>query len=251
MRSRRAVRPVHVPILGITSACAEQTPPIRPTWTRTGDHLRVCGADEIIYSKEATHAGSPPRVRSRRRELPVAVQHGGITSACAEQTGVSRVIVARFRDHLRVCGADAPSGVVRPAVDGSPPRVRSRPDLGASPSAWQGIISACAEQTGNPTTGGSPEGDHLRVCGADLISAEAEVDGIGSSPRVRSRHRLVGRACPPPGIISACAEQTAGGWYAYKAVRDHLRVCGADTSCYNAAEVDLGSSPRVRSRPVG
>ena len=225
VRSRRAVRPVHVPILGITSACAEQTPPIRPTWTRTGDHLRVCGADEIIYSKEATHAGSPPRVRSRRRELPVAVQHGGITSACAEQTGVSRVIVARFRDHLRVCGADAPSGVVRPAVDGSPPRVRSRPDLGASPSAWQGIISACAEQTGNPTTGGSPEGDHLRVCGADLISAEAEVDGIGSSPRVRSRHRLVGRACPPPGIISACAEQTAGGWYAYKAVRDHLCFC--------------------------
>ena len=25
-------------------------------------------------------------------------------------------------------------------------------------------------------------------------------------------------------------------------------MCGADTSCYNAAEVDLGSSPRVRSR---
>ena len=208
VRSRRAVRPVHVPILGITSACAEQTPPIRPTWTRAGDHLRVCGADEIIYSKEATHAGSPPRVRSRRRELPVAVQHGGITSACAEQTGVSRVIVARFRDHLRVCGADAPSGVVRPAVDGSPPRVRSRPDLGASPSAWQGIISACAEQTGNPTTGGSPEGDHLRVCGADATAGHGDLAAQGSSPRVRSRLRGVTRGENGERIISACAEQT-------------------------------------------
>ena len=50
----------------------------------------------------------------------------GITSACAEQTpgiGSGRV---RWRDHLRVCGADSEEESRKPLLKGSPPRVRSR-----------------------------------------------------------------------------------------------------------------------------
>ncbi len=221
----------------------------------------MCGADPADSANVDADWGSPPRVRSRRNNLLQGSNPRGITSACAEQTSRAARCSSAWRDHLRVCGADwcepchrRPLSESPPRVRSrrtvrcgstcrgrmSPPRVRSRPDLGASPSAWQGIISACAEQTGNPTTGGSPEGDHLRVCGADLISAEAEVDGIGhlrvcgadiaslderarrrgSSPRVRSRPRAAGTPTRRSGI--------------------DLRVCGADTSCYNAAEVDLG-----------
>ena len=51
------------------------------------------------------------------------------------------------------------------------------------------------------------------------------------------------------GIISACAEQTRRSRSASPACRDHLRVCGADAAMTLDVYADLGSSPRVRSRP--
>ena len=51
---------------GITSACAEQTRQVGPMNDANGDHLRVCGADEVLK-----HFHRYPN---------------GITSACAEQT---------------------------------------------------------------------------------------------------------------------------------------------------------------------
>ena len=50
-----------------------------------------------------------------------------------------------------------------------------------------GIISACAEQTLIVTPKYHTNWDHLRVCGADLIYQPHPNNGLGSSPRVRSR----------------------------------------------------------------
>ena len=86
VRSRRDGRPGRVLVRGITSACAEQTrTPVTPT-TRPRDHLRVCGADELKQSGTGTVTGSPPRVRSRRRDRRPHLREQRITSACAEQT---------------------------------------------------------------------------------------------------------------------------------------------------------------------
>ena len=49
-----------------------------------------------------------------------------ITSACAEQTLMSRVSNEPERDHLRVCGADVTAMGDYVGERGSPPRVRSR-----------------------------------------------------------------------------------------------------------------------------
>ena len=52
-------------LLGITSACAEQTRHYTCVKNNVRDHLRVCGADHHRQGTGITCAGSPPRVRSR------------------------------------------------------------------------------------------------------------------------------------------------------------------------------------------
>ena len=192
----------------------------------------------------------------------------GITSACAEQTYPRPAPQIIRRDHLRVCGADILLHPYEPHTVGSPPRVRSRLENRIEVTHASGITSACAEQTGRRDRFGYPSGDHLRVCGADVGIGLMDARGLGSPPRVRSR-----RVARPPyrtemGITSACAEQTATFLCSTCRCRDHLRVCGADTSLSRMSpgrgdhlrvcgadgiphvevRAGQGSPPRVRSR---
>ena len=113
-----------------------------------------------------------------------------------------------YWDHLRVCGADGNgTGHIR-LEQGSPPRVRSRPQS----STLLRIFG----------------GDHLRVCGAD--------PGLPATPLTRSW------------ITSACAEQTRQPCDLEPEGRDHLRVCGADLNPLQSITFHRGSPPRVRSR---
>ena len=111
---------------GITSACAEQTLEIHADKWPAEDHLRVCGADEGCERVGVFLEGSPPRVRSRPRQFAGGRGRLGITSACAEQTAISRSACWAAWDHLRVCGADLRLLESMVFVTGSPPRVRSR-----------------------------------------------------------------------------------------------------------------------------
>ena len=106
VRSRQPAGVSCGPNQGITSACAEQTRPGRRRLVSRRDHLRVCGADFNMPFSVAFHAGSPPRVRSRRRRSASSRPGRRITSACAEQTTADAMVVNPSEDHLRVCGAD-------------------------------------------------------------------------------------------------------------------------------------------------
>ena len=228
----RLVRRLH-PALppGITSACAEQTHGADRHGQDFGDHLRVCGADVDGRDKTERVLGSPPRVRSRLLAMLAAAVRAGITSACAEQTGVTACGNALTEDHLRVCGADQNVRPERPCGGGSPPRVRSRPQDAQGGQAWSGITSACAEQTTSCPSWPPVGKDHLRVCGADLRSL---------------------RGCACIGwITSACAEQTNDVRRRLLVVGDHLRVCGADEIVGMFQFETEGSPPRVRSRLHG
>ena len=127
VRSRRRHRTNRRRCPRITSACAEQTPDRWNRWCPTGDHLRVCGADIHARPVGLILEGSPPRVRSRHRAPPQANHRNRITSACAEQTLPRMTRRSSVRDHLRVCGADRKRGGHDRRIQGSPPRVRSRP----------------------------------------------------------------------------------------------------------------------------
>ena len=69
---------------------------------------------------------------------------------------------------------------------GSSPRVRSGPLSLIHSSYGDGIISACAERTTARPFLSRLLGDHLRVCGADIVWIGGVVAKVGSSPRVRS-----------------------------------------------------------------
>ena len=154
------------------------------------------------------------------------------------------------------------------AATGSSPRVRSRRWPSAKTSGFDGIISACAEQTHSYATRNQIAGiisacaeqtsmalrtatggwDHLRVCGADPPTSSLLIFRSGSSPRVRSRRPGLVEQGSEHGIISACAEQTSTESTACGVLRDHLRVCGADVRMPRSLRPHTGSSPRVRSR---
>ena len=250
VRSRPLVQFVGEAFGGIISACAEQTRRTRCSVPRSRDHLRVCGADDHVRDDELVRRGSSPRVRSRLRHGARRRHPRRIISACAEQTRSLQGAGRRYRDHLRVCGADWFDRKRREDPLGSSPRVRSRRYLRLRIDAPGGIISACAEQTTAGDGDRETYPDHLRVCGADSDKQQRYRQHQGSSPRVRSRP-WEGLNLPSNlRIISACAEQTPTPTPNKPNARDHLRVCGADSFRLVAPISLYGSSPRVRSRPA-
>ena len=251
VRSRRNLRGGSRGCGRIISACAEQTTMKTRTAPPRRDHLRVCGADKALRSTAGRMQGSSPRVRSRHLGFYKVHLDAGIISACAEQTLSMKFLQSYYGDHLRVCGADRGPMTSCGRRSGSSPRVRSRPPARIVPGGRSGIISACAEQTRWIGKARIIPRDHLRVCGADFVPADSPLVVRGSSPRVRSRRDDMPAELGGLGIISACAEQTER--YPCRCSRewDHLRVCGADTASERNVAVPSGSSPRVRSRPVG
>ena len=157
-------------------------------------------------------SGSPPRVRSRRAVAHDTRVEAGITSACAEQTRSCNTPRPRYRDHLRVCGADTYANAEQAERAGSPPRVRSRRWCRVRGRATGGITSACAEQTKPEAKTGVVYWDHLRVCGADSAFHWNQENVPGSPPRVRSRQRVRWPFVCSGRITSACAEQTSWEW---------------------------------------
>ena len=209
----------------------------------------MCGADDDLACSFSVSLGSSPRVRSRPIYHKLFRFHGGIISACAEQTVVRAYGEEHHRDHLRVCGADKRLTDDNGVNWGSSPRVRSRRHRENATGLPAGIISACAEQTRLDCGTHLFVRDHLRVCGADWSVDSTSVSTLGSSPRVRSRRPLSASVRSKIRIISACAEQTVRQRAEPLAWWDHLRVCGADAFRLCADLGDEGSSPRVRSRP--
>ena len=248
VRSRPGGDDDDVPEWGITSACAEQTRRTMRCPTCYGDHLRVCGADVLLVLGIVIERGSPPRVRSRLTYHCSNSITERITSACAEQTGRRGIPQAVRRDHLRVCGADPLTSHDPVWTYGSPPRVRSRRYEPPKLPSWDGITSACAEQTVGVDVFGQVNGDHLRVCGADDHTHTDHTPPQGSPPRVRSRLIQSDAKSLAQGITSACAEQTMMRSAVRAATWDHLRVCGADNRPSLNLAIIMGSPPRVRSR---
>ena len=94
----------------------------------------------------------------------------------------------------------------------------------------EGLIPAGAGQTDTPATFRSTFGAHPRGCGAD--------------------RSLACLNCKSTGLIPAGAGQTPCSIFAPTYHSAHPRGCGADPKGSISIPTDLGSSPRVRGRPL-
>ena len=73
---------------------------------------------------------------------------------------------------------------------------------------------------------------------------------IGSSPRVRGKHRASGETAAQVRIIPARAGQTTRPTQARQPAPDHPRACGANSFFLSSHVLGFGSSPRVRGKRV-
>ena len=112
----------------ITPACAGKTrrPGGRGCWT--ADHPRVCGENTDAKKALASEDGSPPRVRGKPLASSVYLRCRRITPACAGKTPRQLCLPALPPDHPRVCGENGDDSITAWRLNGSPPRVRGKPD---------------------------------------------------------------------------------------------------------------------------
>ena len=183
-------------LLGIIPACAGNTRIARNPRRRGRDHPRVCGEHISAKRSEAFRVGSSPRVRGTLASTGHDSLLSGIIPACAGNTCLLPVRMARPRDHPRVCGEHGVGDAEAFGDLGSSPRVRGTRSFLALLLPLVGIIPACA---GNTCTMGPRRwrsGDHPRVCGEHGSPRRGDVRPWGSSPRVRGTPMRRGQVCP-------------------------------------------------------
>ena len=215
----------------IIPAHAGNSPGVAAHRWSSPDHPRACGELSRRSRSSLVVAGSSPRMRGTPdpsygitncpRIIPA---HAGNSSRRSGRGGC-------HADHPRACGELAPTFTAIPRADGSSPRMR-------------GTHSSRRRTTSLMTT------DHPRACGELSRTSRAMIGLSGSSPRMRGtpeKRRLepcVGRIIPAHAGNSA---QTIGACLPQP---DHPRACGELPPGWVTAEINVGSSPRMRGTHV-
>ena len=149
-----------------------------------------------------------------------------ITPACAGKTYFARGGRGDAQDHPRVCGENRNHASRMSNPEGSPPRVRGKPEqIFVSPS-MMGITPACAGKTLSFRLRRPRPQDHPRVCGENRCHCLAVRQVQGSPPRVRGKHIDEAFNFREVRITPACAGKTIHSIFSSSCRRDHPRVCG-------------------------
>ena len=232
----------------IIPARAGQTPTRAATTPATADHPRACGANVGVRQDITYKVGSSPRVRGKQWHVFEFRAEHRIIPARAGQTCHHGELAEPVTDHPRACGANHGGVVVYVQPPGSSPRVRGKPLAPAGHMAFARIIPARAGQTFQRSKTWQPTPDHPRACGANPFSGLAVALIAGSSPRVRGKPRFGRAESVVLRIIPARAGQTRCLYFCFFCCSDHPRACGANLELATSADVNAGSSPRVRGK---
>ena len=212
-------------------------------------------------------AGSPPRVRGKRRQV----------FSCA----------TLFGDHPRACGEKHVESLSGTGALGSPPRMRGRHcnveiagKLRQITPCWKSIVAhivRCVNKDRSPRVRGKllrparrqgrsgitparagktvPEllarrviEDHPRACGENAARRRCPPFSCGSPPRVRGKPFHCFLLLPYARITPARAGKTAGVSHGEREQPDHPRACGENLAGEIAELEKRGSPPRVREK---
>ena len=152
--------------------------------------------------------------------------------------------------HPRVCGENKADAILTVLDQGSSPRVRGKLDHNAKDMPHRGLIPACAGKTWPGRRPQTVVWAHPRVCGENRAASNAPRSGGGSSPRVRGKPGGADRDRIVTGLIPACAGKTLAAEAQSGMDRAHPRVCGENPRPAGRMVAKVGSSPRVRGKPV-
>ena len=210
----------------------------------------MCGENRRAKDGSDGPQGSSPRVRGKRAHARVDVLQGRLIPACAGKTGTSKCQHEIMWAHPRVCGENRFDTDPLLAADGSSPRVRGKRDRRRRDPHRRRLIPACAGKTSPCARLSSIVTAHPRVCGENVPGSAASVYKSGSSPRVRGKHPAITKDDEIIGLIPACAGKTAARGHFPGGGQAHPRVCGENLGDLIDRAATVGSSPRVRGKPI-
>ena len=152
--------------------------------------------------------GSSPHTRGARFAAERARLDGGIIPAYAGSTTRRQRRSASPRDHPRIRGEHAASGLWLTTFSGSSPHTRGALEEVARVARVAGIIPAYAGSTahGMPTI--TRARDHPRIRGEHSAQPSSSLSSAGSSPHTRGAPLGILRQGGLPGTIPAYAGST-------------------------------------------
>ena len=147
-----------------------------------------------------------------------------------------------------MCGENAADAAGESVSGGSPPRVRGKHPSPVLCLGHRRITPACAGKTHRLRQRRAEIQDHPRVCGENCEISRTVNSLLGSPPRVRGKHFVLGNAHPLVRITPACAGKTTFCSFSLLTGQDHPRVCGENSLKKPAYRRLPGSPPRVRGK---
>ena len=132
------------------------------------------------------------------------------------------------------------------AREGSSPRLRGTLRTGRERARTDGIIPALAGNTIAIVCSCRRSWDHPRACGEHYTYDSADINSMGSSPRLRGTLGFPCEVLGEFGIIPALAGNTAAPAARLQCAWDHPRACGEHLRPDSVTASVTGSSPRLR-----
>ena len=198
-------------------------------WTRR-DHPRSRGKDIRSRLHWRATRGSPPLARERRTVRGVDALGSGITPARAGKTSPQIFSTTWSWDHPRSRGKDLAAAFWAVKTLGSPPLARERLVIIKVIEHLHGITPARAGKTYLPISTSTPNGDHPRSRGKDVIIGSDCEFYSGSPPLARERLRCRVLGHHRRRITPARAGKTSLTSQGDHAHRDHPRSRGKDST---------------------
>ena len=198
-----------------------------------------------------TVMGSSPRVRGKQDRAGAHRGQLRLIPARAGKTVHRDGHQLDWLAHPRACGENAVAGSGWPMRLGSSPRVRGKLPFPFCQRTDPGLIPARAGKTGSRSSSRSSTGAHPRACGENAAFETFHPAVGGSSPRVRGKPRPTRRGHRRGRLIPARAGKTSPNPARTPPRQAHPRACGENMTVLESAPSALGSSPRVRGKPLG
>ena len=168
------------------------------------------GEQTIAYTAGGYVPGSPPLARGTAIKQGGKAPKGGITPACAGNSGKCRRTVRQRGDHPRLRGEQSVSASITPFRMGSPPLARGTASDYDKDFIYRGITPACAGNRWVMALRLPEREDHPRLRGEQLPAFAAVKHGAGSPPLARGTGVDVVKRHTQRGITPACAGNSIG-----------------------------------------